>query len=213
MSNTATYFKGAVALVAIVAIVWITLQIKGCVSGSGSGSNKDTISVKHDTTYVIKRDTITQTLETLVPYKVEYVKTVVKHDTLTSIEFITSEVDSARILEQYFATKFYSITSPVQYGEATIHDTVTQNRITGRSIILNQSIPQVKETITIREKRIVLYGGIQAIGNKEQLPFASGITLDLKLRNDALIGGGAYLTGHKPMFSAAIKVPIRLKKR
>lgn len=213
MSNTATYFKWGTLLVGIAVVVWLTLQIKGCVSGSGSGSNKDTISVKHDTTYITKRDTITQTLETLVPYKVEYVKTVVKHDTLTSIEFVTTEADTTRILEQYFATKFYSITSPVQYGEATIHDTITQNRITGRSIILSQSIPQVKETITIRERRVVLYGGIIAFGNKENIPFASGVTLDLKFKNDALFGVGGLLTRDKPMFQASLKVPIRLRKR
>ena len=116
-------------------------------------------------------------------------------------------------MEQYFATRFYDQDYTIQYGEAHIVDTVAQNRIIGRSVIIDQNIPEITKTVTVMQpKKLVLYWGIQALGNQQNLPYASGITLDLQLKNGGMIGGGAYLTRDKGMFSAALKFPIGRKK-
>lgn len=207
-NNTALLFKGAVALVAIIAIIWLTLQVKSCTGGSQQGS--DTLSVKRDTVWKeYKKDTqyIPQ------PYAVTYYHKIVDHDTI-EVYKEGIKVDTGRILEQYFATRHYDETLQVQYGSARLKDTVTQNRITGRSIILTQDIPFVKETVTmLQPKRVILYFSIGAIGNRNHLPYASGAGLGLKLKNDAMIEGMGYLTGDAPMFGASIKIPIRLRKQ
>lgn len=206
MPNSSNNFKWSVILVIFIGLIWF--YFKAC-----HGSIKpEVVKVTYDTTYLKQTDTIRIPYQTLVPYKVVYTKEKVLHDTLETVEL--EKVDTARILAQYFATRFYSKTDNVQYGNVTVKDTVTQNRIIGRSIILNQNIPVVKETVTLTQpKRIVLLAGVQAFGNKQYLPYAAGITLDLKLKSDAMIGGGAYLTRSDFMYSADVKFPIRFRKQ
>lgn len=219
-TNSGTIFKWSVVLIMFIGMLWLMRQA-GCIGGRKAAS--DTVSVRIDTTYILKIDTLK--FETLVPYKVQYVKEKILHDTLIDFKTISTGgiIDSAWIADhknvtiatdQYFATRFYNTVSNVQYGTATINDTVTQNRIVGRSVILNQNIPVAKETVTLTQpKRVVLFFGIQAIGNKQSLPFASGATLDLKFKNDGMIGIGGYLTRNDPMYSISAKFPIRLRKR
>lgn len=202
-------FQFGTALIFLIA-VWLLLKKCG-----NTGGQK--ITVKTDTVYQHRVDTINVPYETLVPYKVVYTKDKVLHDTLETFVAgaYTMPADTARIIAQYFATRNYSKTEEVAYGNLTINDTVSQNRITGRSIILTQDIPLIKETVTVEaKKRAVLYFGINAIGNKENIPFASGVTLDLKLRNDIMIGGGAYFTNQETgMIGVNLRFPVRLRKR
>lgn len=207
-NKTLTFFS----LLAV--IVATFLFTKSCYSGGGKVSAGDTLSVKADTGFVPHNDTIRETVETLVPYKVTYTKEVVLHDTLENIQTILQKVDTSRILNQYFAKRFYTKTSPVKYGSVTITDTVTQNRVTGRRVLLNQKIPEITKTITVAApKRIVGYFGIEAIGNQNNLPYASGISLGLKLKNDAFIDIRGYLTKDEPMFGIGLKFPLRFRKK
>lgn len=209
-NNNALYFKWGTILIIFIGALWLLNQL-GCYGGGGK-TKSDTISHKFDTVFVTSTDTIL--IDNPIPYKVTYWKEKVFHDTLETVETILQDVDSAKILAQYLAKRDYDTTVNVNYGSLRMRATVTQNRVINSRFDLSQDIPFVKETVTmLQPKRVVLLMGIQAIGNKYQLPFASGITLDLKLRNDAIIGGGAYLTGDRPMFSAAIKFPVRLRKR
>jgi hypothetical protein len=208
--NYSTYFKWGVILFIFLAGMWFACNRCGHSAGSKSGS--DTLSIKHDTLIVNHRDTVY--FDNPVPYKVIYVQEKILHDTLEKFETVLEHVDSARILEQYLAKRYYSNTSPVEYGTVIINDTVTQNRITGRSVILNQNIPEITKTVTLRDpKRNVFYAGIVALGNAANLPYASGLTFDLKLKNDMMIGGGGLLTRDKAMYMVELKAPIRLKRR
>lgn len=197
------------ATVVIFAIfLWIILKRCG-------GARGTTTVTKTDTIYQRSTDTINIPYETLVPYKVIYNKETIKHDTLETIETILQHVDSAKILQQYLAERYYSKTEEVAYGNLTINDTVSQNRITGRSIILTQDIPLIKETVTVEaKKKNMVFFGISSIFNQKELPFASGVTLDLKTRNDVMIGvGGYYTNDERGMVGVSIKFPIKLRKK
>lgn len=203
MTNIATIIKwlviGGIALL-------IFLFYKSC--------RKDNLPVKefvHDTTYVNSFDTLV--IEKPVPVKVEYVREVMKYDTLTNIEIFQNAADTAAILERYFATRYYDTTIAVPYGKIRFADTVTQNRIIGKGIITNLSIPVEKQTVTVQEKkRIIAYFGIEAIGNQNNIPYASGITFGIKLRNDQFFEIKGLVTNDKPMYGFGLKFPIRLKK-
>ncbi len=213
MNKTLSYFKLFTILIFLAVIVWLVTQFKSCGNGEVLPAKIEIDTVFKDTgsIVIIKKDS-------LIPYKVWYPKEIVLHDTLETITYIDTSkltVDQLkRIASQYTAKRFYTKTSPVQYGTVTITDTVTQNRITGRKIVLNQKIPEIKETVTLTApKRIVLYFGIQAIGNQNNIPYASGVTIDLKLKNDAMIGVGGYLTKDQAMYGVSVKFPIRLRKK
>ena len=204
MNNTATYFKWGVILVIFLGLLWMRWQ---CTHKTGG----EVVKIKRDTTYIKTRDTVL--IDHPVPYKVTYWKEKVLHDTLETIETLLQHVDSARILDQYFAMRDYDTTMKVKYGQMRMRATVMQNRIVAATFNLNQDIPQVKETVTLTQpKRVVLYFGVQAMGNKENLPYAAGATLDLKLKSDGIIGVGGYLTKDQPMFSFGMKFPIKLRK-
>lgn len=203
-------FKLVLMAVVIFGIFLFLNQLKSCTGGSGS--TKDTISVVHDTVWRELRDTIVyKPVEVKTIYKPGL--TVVLHDTLETIETILQKVDSAKILAQYLAKRYYTKTSKVQYGTVTIKDTVTQNRIIGRGIELKQNIPEVIKTITVEaEKRVTGYIGIMGLFNKDNIPYASGPTFDLEFKNGAMIGTGFLITKDDPMVLLSIKSPIRLKR-
>lgn len=205
MNNTATYFKWSVVLIIFLGLLWMRWQ---CTHKTGG----EVVKIQRDTTYIKTMDTVL--IDNPVPYKVVYWKEKVLHDTLETIETVLQHVDSARIPSQYISTRFYDTTIRVKYGGVRLRDTVTQNRIVGRSVYLDQIIPLVKETVTLTQpKRVVLYFGVQAMGNKENLPYAAGATLDLKLKSDGIIEVGGYLTNDKPMYSFGLKFPIKLRKK
>lgn len=184
--------------------------LRKCDCNLDNSGRGDTLSVKVDTVYV-KADTVIKYIPQ--PYRVEYRDSVILHDTLETFETITQQIDTSRVVNQYFATRYYDDTKQVKYGEVTIFDTVSQNRIIGRSIFVDQDIPVVTKTVTLSQpKRMVGYIGIIGIGNKHYLPYASGLTFDLKLKNDFTIGTGALITQEQPMYLLTLRVPIRFRK-
>lgn len=207
MNNSATYFKYSVLLIIVLACLWFA---RSC-SGTGSGNNNDTVSVKHDTQWLKHSDSL---VYQPVPYAVFYKDKIVFHDTLETTEFVNLKVDSARILAQYFATRKYDTTINVQYGKLNIKDTVTQNRITGRSLTLNQSVPVITNTITLKQpKRVIFYVGAEVMGNITNLPYATGIDLGLKFKNDYMFEIGGLLTKTDPMYKISFKFPVKFRKQ
>jgi hypothetical protein len=205
MKNNATYFKWSIILIIILVLLWFARSCRG-----GNETVKEVTVI--DTVWVVMNDTVV--ISKPVPYAVYYPVTTVDHDTLTNIEFINTDVDSFRILSQYFAERYYDTTVQINYGNVTLRDTVSQNRITGRSLFINQHIPEVTKTITVgAQRRNILYFGIEAIGNADNIPFASGASFGLKLKNDAMIEVKGLLTQDRAMYGFGLKFPIKLKKR
>lgn len=204
--------KSVFYLFCFIAGIAVALFFKGCNGCSGGNAKVDTIYHKIDTQWISgKKDTVYQ----LTPYAVYYTKEKVLHDTLETFETIPVLIDTARILEQYFATRFYSDTQSIKYGTVIINDTITQNRITGRSLHENTNLPIIKETTVLSQpKRTVGYIGLSAMGNQGSFLYAIGATFGLKFKNDKYAGIMAMLTKDgQPAYGIELKLPIRFRKQ
>lgn len=208
MKNFATIFKYAALVFIVLAVIWFFR----CGNSAGGGKINDTLSHTIDTVLVKTVDTVL--LDNPVPYKVTYVREVVKHDTLETIQTVLQHIDSARILAQYLAVRSYDTTVVVKYGELKMSATITQNRITNASFRLSQQVPEIRETITLREKkRNVGYVGIVSFGNQNNIPYATGLSLGMKIKNDAMFEVMGLLTKDQAMYGVGLKWPIRFKKK
>lgn len=204
--------KSAFYIFCFIAGIAIALLFKKCSGCSGVSGRIDTIFHKIDTQWVqTKKDTA----YTPSPYAIYYTKEKVLHDTLEIFDTVPLTVDTVRILQQYFAKRFYSDTEIVKYGYVIINDTVTQNRIIGRGLKENLSVPVVKETVVLSQpKRNVAYIGLAALGNQVNFLYAIGGTFGLKFKNDKYVGVVALLTKDgNPTYGVELKLPIRFRKQ
>ena len=112
---------------------------------------------KSSTTPRIERDTVIEyvTVEKITKVYVPKIKTVVK----TRIDSFPIPVDTAAILADYYAEKYYDDEQELDSLYLVILDTVTQNSITGRQIKYTLKYPI--KTITVKEyinQRELYYG-------------------------------------------------------
>lgn len=138
------------------------------------------------------------------------------YDTLWGVaEVIINPVDTAALLADYYASRFYKDSQTIKGATVVINDTVSRNRITGRQIILNRTDTTITNTITLRPpKRIVGYFTTSVAGSFSQ-PFGSaGVGLGLKMPSDHVIQAEwKYMQTGKPMGEVRVMWPIRLIKR
>lgn len=170
-----------------------------------------------DTTY-LKPDTIRTvvTHEVLKPYAV-----LVKgkdgkiiHDTVI-VEKPLPE-DTIGVYNDYFRTYAYSYQERLRYGVLTINDTLSQNMFVGRSVtFVSDSIPVVTRSILIQQpKKLVLYLGASAFGNRNDLLYGAGVDLSLQGLNGKQYGVGiTYTKGNNLYYGINYRIPIRLKKK
>lgn len=193
-----------------IAIVILTL-VRRC---GNSKKEPEVIKVVRDTVYVnTKSDTFytPEVRKTDTVYKVKY-----KTDTLETFEYRYLKVDSAKILKDYLATRYYSDTVAVQYGHVYIQDTVSQNKIKSRGVKTNFEIPIVKETVTIEiKKRVVGYIGMEAFGNQVSPIHSWGASFGIQTKNGNQyeIKGLVSKYGEPVSGGIGIKLPIRLTKK
>lgn len=163
------------------------------------------IYTKKDTMYVPKEIKVVQT-----QYVPKYIT-----DTLEIREVVFKNVDTAKILRDYYAARFYSDTQKIDYGKIIINDRISRNRIIGRRLVVEQNIPVVEKTITLKEKkRNVLYAGLSVVGNEDDFVHAIGADLGMKLKNDKFVGVGIKSIRNGTLYyEAQLKFPIRLKKK
>lgn len=207
MKNGHTYFKYSVILIIA---VFILLLFRRCGDGGGTIIKNDTIKIVRDTTYILHDTTISYVPK---PYKVE-----VQKDSLIFLEKQPTYDDYPEIVKQWLSSYnskgYYDSTIDVAFGTATLKDTVFKNRIIGRSFKLSQSIPEITNTITLREKkRVVLYAGVTGIGNQTTPIYAVGGKLGIMAKNGKYYGGSYLLTkSGNVMYQADILIPIHLRK-
>ena len=186
-------------------IIAIILFVRTCTPKFGGlfGSKTDTIQVLRDTiTYYTVTDT--QYIPKLTTLKGKIV-TMHHRDTIRS-------TDTIRLIERPNERAFYSDKQLVAGGSVLIEDSVYQNRITYRKLTTDLPTTTITNTITLKENRNVVYAGLGAIGNKDQL--SVGGDLSLKTRNDNMYSAGAYIsTTGSVQYQFGYKVPIRLKRR
>lgn len=199
-------FTIALLIVIIALIIFFKLDCNG-----GGKNESDTISVKVDTVYVnVKKDThyIPQ-IDTVI-----YTRNVPIpiHDTLEIFDY--QNVDTGRILSIFFAKRVYSDTQYIEYGSVVINDTVTQNRISSRELVINQNVPTItKEIILTQPKRTVAYLGFIASGNEKTPVFGVGASFGLKFKNDKYLGASYTVTREgNPLYGVQFAFPIKLRK-
>lgn len=206
-----TYFKyGSILACAIIAF----FLFRGCNNG---GEVKQITIV--DT--VTKTDTfwkeIVSDSEYILHEEVRYRdRETVLHDTLEITEI--QPVDSARILRQYFATRSYTDTLKPEglRGYILIHDEVSQNRITKRTLKERFSTPETVITKTItttKPTRTTLYVGTEINGNKEYPLYSIGVNAGFLLKNGKYWGLQYSLTKEgNPLYGVRFMLPIKTRK-
>lgn len=168
--------------------------------------------IKTDTFYQHSTDTFTKT--ELMPYAVIRYRV----DSFTAFEKVP--VDTAAILQDFFSKAYYSQPYVTQYGKIIINDTVTQNRIAGRSVITDFTIPVITKTITntIQAKKKVkgflvasLTGSfekpLQQIGGGFMLQFKNDNSVEAQIKFDKTIWNGIK----QQPFEVSYKQKISLK--
>ncbi len=174
--------------IAIVALViWILLQWfnPGGVMPGGrtiriDGKKYEVIKHTIDTVEVEKIKTVTKKGKDIV-------HEVIDVDTLVLKEMVN--VDSAAILKDYLAKIIYKDTLVLDGGLGTIAltDTITKNRILGRTWDAKVKERTIKEELIVKEPaKAQLYYGLNAGFNKEDYVSAIGAGLILKTKKDKI---------------------------
>lgn len=202
-------FWTALAIVTVILVLIATC--KRC-SYIKNGNTTDTVSVKVDTIYLqAKKDTtyIPKVKDSIVYVPQKYTI----HD--TTIAVIPKDVDSLAILKDYFSQYIYSDTQNIKYGNIVINDTVSQNKIQKRRLIVNQNIPQTEKIVTLTQpKKTILYFSL--LGQIQQPDGSLGIGggLMLKSKNDNAIELDYLINSHnQTSYQLSYKLPIRLRKQ
>ena len=161
--------------VIIVVLLIIIIFLRECQSNQSNSplTEPDTI-VKIETRY----DTIVETIETYIPEYRTKIKYKTVHDTIEVHD--TIPIDTASILEDYFATYAYTDTLKKDSVTFVINDTISQNKILSRGINYSLVYPTTiisKESATNKRE---LYVGLGLGGDKHQISY---IGSELMLRN------------------------------
>lgn len=107
-----------------------------------------TTKIKIDTVYVqVKQDTSYIPVVKTVYLPGKAPKPFEKWDTLYIPEL--TEVDTLAILQDYYSFKMYSDTLKNKYGFVLVNDTISTNKIVGRGVKTQMTIPEITKTVTI----------------------------------------------------------------
>jgi hypothetical protein len=136
--------------------------------------------IKHeiDTVDIVKTKVVTKKGEDI------YHETIVEKEVL-----IPAVIDTAALLKDYYSKVLYKdvLVLPDSLGTVAVTDTISQNKILGRTF--NASVKQrtIKETMIVKEPaRNQLYYGLNAGFNKEDYVSAVGAGLILKTKKDKI---------------------------
>jgi len=127
------------------------------------------------------------------------------------IDTFYSPVDTANILKDYFATRYYSDPIKTDYGTITINDSISQNRIKSRSAQLDLKIPETT-IIRTQKKKAALYFALDGYGNKNEIINGAGVGLMYQSPRTLNYEVGTYFTSQQNInFRASIKFPLTKK--
>jgi hypothetical protein len=164
---------------------------------------------------VVETKTIERVRDSIVyvpmPYKVVQEKIEYAHLPMANVPSIT---DTAGILRDYFASRYYKDTRKVKGGEVTIFDTVAANRIVGRSLTTNIEKEIITKTVTLAvPKRSIGYFTMGAFGNQNSIVYGTEAGLAIKNKSDRIYKVGAVLTrGGDLYYEAEVMIPIRFRR-
>lgn len=178
---------------------------------AGTGKSSDTV-------VVTKIDSVKTIIDNPIPYEtVKYIPKVNwKFDTLY-IEYagIIDTVYIDTLVSRHYAVNKYSDTTKVEHGYIVSNETVSQNRITAKSIQPFLSIPTTTITNTVAaKKRGQFFLSIDAYGNQQRGLTGAGFSGMYKSPNALAYEVGTYFDSTRLMnYKASIKFPITFKKK
>lgn len=195
----------AIGYLVIVIVVYVF--IKNSTYSPLRGKIKDSYSKQYD---IIKYevDTLETTKDSIVyrPGKDIY------HDTTIYIEKPIS-IDTALIIEYYFTKNLYRDTLKLKdsLGYVVVHDTVTQNAITGRKYVYEIKQKTTRETVVLIDKpKSNIYIGVGVGLDKVNLVSTLDASVVYKSKKDKLsrlaIGMDSYGT---PFINASVYWKIK----
>ena len=171
--------------------------------------------IKHeiDTIDVVKTKVVTKKGEDI------YHEVIVDHEVKVPVN-----VDTNAILKDYYAKVLYKdvLVLPDSLGTVAVTDTISQNKILGRTF--NASVKQrtIKETMIVKEPaRTQVYWGLSGGFNKEDYVSSVGTGLILKTKSDKIyqlnLGLNNRTTdgtngGLSPFIGAGVYWKIKLRK-
>ena len=200
-------FKNFQSLI-IIGLIIVIFLLREC-RGENKGTPTEPITVvKVETKY----DTIVETVPTYIPkYKTRVKwKTKTVHDTVEIHD--TIPVDTASVLEEYFATYAYTDTLKKDSVTFIINDTISQNKILSRGIKYNLVYPttiiQTEREVNKRE----LYVGFGLGGDRQQISYA-GSELILRTKKDKLYGVGIGVNNSfQPILTFKMNWKVKMPK-
>ena len=200
-------FKNFQSLI-IIGLIIVIFLLREC-RGENKGTPTEPITVvKVETKY----DTIVETVPTYIPkYKTRVKwKTKTVHDTVEIHD--TIPVDTASVLEEYFATYAYTDTLKKDSVTFIINDTISQNKILSRGIKYNLVYPttiiQTEREVNKRE----LYVGFGIGGDRQQLSFA-GSELLLRNKKERIYGVGLGINQNfEPILTFKMSWKVKMPK-
>lgn len=171
------YYRLIIAMLVIVIILLLTC-------------NKRKPDVQQPVNTIVKTDTVIvkESFDIPVyvpqPYAVIRDKVVYRNKIDTLIEYVESD----DIVKDWRDAHLYADTQATKYGQLIINDTITKNRIAGRSIKTNFSIPVITNTVTstITEPRRVKGFAVATLQGTSINPlsaFGGGFMLQFKNDN------------------------------
>ena len=200
-------FKNFQSLI-IIGLIIVIFLLRECRGEKSPIPTEPITVVKIETKY----DTIVETVPTYIPkYKTRVKwKTKTVHDTIKIHD--TIPVDTASVLEEYFAAYAYTDTLKKDSVTFIINDTISQNKILSRGIKYNLVYPttiiQTEREVNKRE----LYVGFGLGGDRQQISYA-GSELILRTKKDKLYGVGIGVNNSfQPILTFKMNWKVKMPK-
>ena len=206
-----------IALLLLIAIV-VFQQCGGNKTKTGEivkvdGKKYELIKHEIDTVEVVKTKVVTRKGEDI------YHETIVEHEVRVPVN-----VDTNAILKEYYTKVLYKdvLVLPDSLGTVAVTDTISQNKILGRTFDANVKQRTIKETTIVKElPKNKLFYGIEGGFNKADVVSHIGMGILLNTKKDKIYNLGIGVAnrvvdgtngGLTPYISGGVYWKIRLKK-
>lgn len=207
-------YKNIIILILIILIIIILLNPKGCIPLR----SKPVYISQIDSIPYFVHDTLIEEVEIEVP-----VETIVEVEKQVEVP-VYQPVDTMLILKDYNSKNIFSnvLTLSNNNGSITLIDTISQNKIIGRSFKEKIKSKIVRDTIEIKESpKNKMYFGINTNFNREDFVRNVGVGLIFKTKGDKLFQLGAGVTNRtvdgvngtlSPYINGGVYWKIKIKK-
>lgn len=197
----------------IAVVVGVALYSRSCgIKSAMKAEGRDTI-IYRDTTKIIYQPWFKEVIVAGKDGKDG--KIIYRQDSVHYYEVRIDPADTAAILARYFEKAVYDDTINLSRGKIFVKDTVSENRIQGRSVMVDIRDTTITRTVTLMPpRRIVGYFTGSAMGNVQRNLYGVGAGFGVKLPSDMIYQAEVKLVqGQRPIYEGRVFLPIRLKRK